>query len=307
MQDIPNLQRLDAETGKVALRNAVVAAWFVHRPVHEIGAAVAAMLDDYRSYIPTQALRWVVPNASAEQWKPVADRTLPGIQRLLDGAGMQARDMTSFRIADLSGGAAAFEFRFAGKPKRRPMPPAGSLVQVTLPIETAHAAYADGLVERVVQLGSRLDFSYGYCAPALRFRELGLVRHYDDLRGLAVRHPGYDVENNLLAAWELGLRVRGARWLTLLGPELQAALGGAEALASGLASPIEVLPIGRALMIRAGAVPELGDVNRRIDTPLLRQVAGVLEPVTAFDERHLVFSRFEEDDLLLQRWERRFL
>jgi hypothetical protein len=307
MQDLPTIVQKDAESGKIALRNAVVLACFVHRPVHEICEHVAAMLDEYLSCIPADALTWAIPNASAEQWKPIDQKTLPGIKKLLDPQGAKARDLTSFRLADSAGEAPAFEFRFAGKPKSYKSPPAGSLVQMVFPIETAREAYVDGLVDRVKRLSAMIDFSYGYCSPALLYRELRLVYAYPDLRGLAMRHAGYDVQNNLQAAWGMGVRARGARWITMLGTQLQAELGGAAKLERAFGGTIGVEPLGTALMIRAGRVPEIGDTNRREDTPLLRTLAKVLEPVTAFDEKDLVFGRFEDDDVLLQRWERRFL
>ena len=307
MQEVPPIVQKDAESGKIALRNAVVLAFFVHRPVHEICEVVLAMLDEYLSCIPPDALKWAIPNASAEQWKPVDPKTLPGIRKLLDPQGVKARDLTSFRLADSAGEAPAFEFRFAGKPKSYKSPPAGSLVQAVFPIATAGEAYVEGLVERVKRLGAMIDFAYGYCSPALLYRELRLVYAYPDLRGLAMRHPGYDVQNNLQAAWGMGLRVRGARWITLLGPQLQAELGGAAKLERALGDSFGVEALGNGLMIRAGRVPEIGDTNRREDTPLLRTLARVLEPVTAFDEKDLVFGRFEDDDVALQRWERRFL
>jgi len=311
MHEVPTLVHKDPETGKVAVRNAVVLAWFVHRPVHEICGSVAAMLDEYLSCIPADALKWAIPNASAEQWRPVDQKTLPGIRKLLDPQGAKARDITSFRLADSAGEAPAFEFRFVGKPKSYKSPPACSLVQAVFPIETAREAYVDGLLERVKRLSAMIDFAYGYCSPALLYRELRLVYAYPEIRGLAMRHHGYDVQNNLQAAWSMGLRTRGARWITLLGPELQAELGGAarieQALGDSTHHAISVERLGPALMIRAGRSPEIGDTNRREETPLLRRLAKVLEPVTAFDEKDLVFARFEDDEVLLQRWERRFL
>ena len=59
-------------------------------------------------------------------------------------------------------------------------------------------------------------------------------------------------------------------------------------------------------MMRAGNVPEIGDRARKVGTPLLRLVAKVLRPVTAFKE--IVLLRvFGHDEEFLDKWERRFL
>jgi len=156
MQEAPIICQKNAESGKVALRNAVVLAYFVHRPAHEICGSVAAMLDEYLSCIPADALKWAIPNASAEQWKPVDQKTLPGIKKLLDPQGVKARELTSFRLADSAGEAPAFEFRFVGKPKSYKSPPACSLVQVVFPIETAREVLRTdpGMVRHLFVSGS---------------------------------------------------------------------------------------------------------------------------------------------------------
>jgi hypothetical protein len=102
-------------------------------------------------------------------------------------------------------------------------------------------------------------------------------------------------------------RVRGARWITILGPDLVKKLGGDSKLRKELPAPIVVSNVGPSVIIRAGVTPELGDVNRKLDTPLLKKVAKVLEPVTLFEELDMLsyFANFDEDTL--KRWERRFL
>jgi hypothetical protein len=60
-------------------------------------------------------------------------------------------------------------------------------------------------------------------------------------------------------------------------------------------------------MIRAGDMPEIGDVNKRQGTPLLREVAAALEPVSVFDDPALLGNFANHDEDLLKRWERRLL
>ena len=112
---------------------------------------------------------------------------------------------------------------------------------------------------------------------------------------------------NEMTQLDIGTRVRGARWVTLLGPGPLERLGGIGAIRKALPSTVEVCDVASIAMIRAGKTPELGDKNRKLDTPLLRALARVLEPITLFREVDLLshFANFDED--LLDRWERRFL
>jgi len=103
--------------------------------------------------------------------------------------------------------------------------------------------------------------------------------------------------------------VRGARWLSFLGPTIIEQLGGFEALSKAFVDPVTIEKVGHGIMIRAGKEPEIGDVNRQVDTPLLREVAKILEPITLFREEALIgldFADPDEDDFL-EQWEHRFL
>jgi hypothetical protein len=48
-------------------------------------------------------------------------------------------------------------------------------------------------------------------------------------------------------------------------------------------------------------------VNKRQGTPLLREVAAALEPVSVFDDPALLGNFANHDEDLLKRWERRLL
>jgi hypothetical protein len=137
------------------------------------------------------------------------------------------------------------------------------------------------------------------------YASLALVHPYNmDLKGagemfapLAFRHPGYDVPENDATCDKVGGLCRGARWVTLLGPTQTAALGGCDGIERGLAPGLTATPLAEGVMIQAGERPELGDVNRGEDVPLLRALARQLEPVTLFGDtflQSLLGARFED-------------
>jgi hypothetical protein len=181
------------------------------------------------------------------------------------------------------------------------------LLQINFPASYADDDRVDALFSLVTTLAQRLEPVSGYCSPSLLPSDAHQSAAFLALRPLALRFPGYDVAMNDLAALELGDRVRGARWISLLGPAPLAALGGLDALRTALPKPIEVLDLAGTVAIRAGRLPEIGDVNRREDTPLLKAVARALEPITLFSEVDLLSHFADFDEELLSRWERRFL
>jgi hypothetical protein len=307
MSDIKEILLKHSESGEIYLRNAVVFALFLDKPASEVADQVIAILDRFLALVPPGTLKWAIPSASAEQWRPLDDKVLVSIRKSMAPAAVRARDVSAFRLSDSEGEAPRYEFEFEGKPKVRRQPPPLNLLQMVFPIESVQAKRVKPFVDEVAAIAASVDYRYGYCSPALLYSELRLANAYMEIRGLAMRYPGYDVHQNILARLTLGKAVRGARWITLLGAPLLDEIGGIKALQRALKPPVALQDVGSGVMIRASEVPEIGDVNRQVDTPALRQVASVLEPITQFGERGLVFTQLEPDDVFLGRWERRFL
>jgi hypothetical protein len=204
--------------------------------------------------------------------------------------------------------APGYGVRFRGGPKDSLWPDERSLLQFYFPAGAADDA--DVFVAKARALAEPLPFVSGYASPSLQYSP-DLMRHeaMRKARAVAARYPGYDVHYNQRSAVDQGDFVRGARWLTFLGPAVLKKLGGAKAIDRALSAPVTVTPVGHGLMIRASQEPEIGDENKRLRTPGLRQVGKLLEPVTNFDDTALVGAGFAEDatDPLLLKWQRRFV
>jgi hypothetical protein len=265
------------------------------------------LLDAYLQMIPAGTLKWAVPSATAEQWRALDAATLARCKAALAPEGAAKRRLTSFHLSDCGAAAPTYAFDLVGMPRGEDFPEAVTLVQMSFPTELVDEDVVEQFVAQVRKMGQMIDFSSGYCAPALLFSTLHIEDAYSNMRGLALRHPGYDVHGNDRSRLRIGQRSRGARWITFLGPALLARLGGQDALQRQLPSPITVEDVGAGVLIRAGTAPEIGDVNRRLEVPLLRAVAKALEPVTWFGEPHLLAYFANYDEALLERWERRLL
>src|SRR5262249_25640515 len=145
------------------------------------------------------------------------------------------------------------------------------LVEVRWPSEFPEQLGFDAFVDWVSKLGEMVPYRSGYASPALS-------RGWEDLSHLqegarhmgppALRHPGYDLPENDATASFMGKdQCRGARWLTLLGPALVEQLGGQEQMKKQLDAGVTIAKSGAGLLLRAGAKPEIGDVNRGDVTP----------------------------------------
>ena len=308
-QQKPILKK-DPDDGTVLLRDGVTLAFFLPMPFGEVAVAVLAAVDSYLATLPPDALKWGAVGANADEWKPVTRTTVSRARVLLEGAGPAKRAMTAFTLAEteLGGGAPIRGVQVVGSKPDPDLPDERNLVQFFFPAESLEPGQVEAFVTAAKGLAKLLPFDFGYGSPALQWSELHADEALDAAWGLAVRYPGYDVQYNEPSRSYLEGKLRGARWLTFLGPDFVARLGGKNAIRVKLPSEVVVQDAGHGTLLRSGTLPELGDRNRRASTPLLRAVAKLLEPETRFEEPALEGSAFGEDrEDEFHAWERRFL
>lgn len=304
------IRKKDPDSGTLYLRDGVTLAFFLPPPFGDVALRALEAFDRYLAAVPAGALRWAVVGADAGEWKPLAKTTVGRCRALLTGDGPRKRSLTAFFLADgdSGGDAPGYGVQLVGNKPDPEMPDELNLLQMFFPSEVVAPDRVEVFVADACRIAEALPYVSGYGSPGLQWSELESGDAFAAARALAKRHLGYDVQYNELGRSDLDTRVRGARWLTFLGPALVARLGGAEVIRGKLPRAVGVQPVGHGLLIRAGALPEIGDRNRREDTPLLRAVAAVLEPVTLFDEAALLQSEFGSDhEDEVQAWERRFL
>lgn len=179
--------------------------------------------------------------------------------------------------------------------------------RMVLPVESGDSP---DLVIRLAQDAlAEFPLDSGYCGYSLLWdRDPSVDRAICEWAApLLRRHPGlgYGKPVSIANASEMGLAV--VNWLTLLGPELTAAMKGGDALAQNAPAEVGVLPLGQGgAMLRAGEAPGLGDVNRRDPLPLYQAVGRLVAPVVAPDEAldEVAVDGMEGDDAY--DWLRRF-
>ncbi len=294
--------------GRVALRNGIAVAFFFEKPPELIAPSIASALDAYIAAIPPGVLKYAVTSASAGQFKPFGPRTIAACRKQLTPAGVAKRDLTEIRLNSGGAQASQYEFQFVAPRPDDATPEAVSVLNMVFPVDVVGGGREERFCLTLREISESLDYLCGHCSPTLvpMLYALGSMTS-KELRGLAMRYPGYDLPSNRGTSFFLGQRVRGASWMTWLGPELTAVLGGVAALEKRLPKPFKLEELTKGVMIRAGIVPEMGDVNQQIDTPLLRKLAAVLEPVTFFGDQYSTIYQTFGDKELLRRWERRFL
>lgn len=125
-----------------------------------------------------------------------------------------------------------------------------------------------------------------------------------ELFGRAMRHHGVDMDNYWTAALTGTGTVRGVSWLTMLGDDAVAELGGLPAIREALDEGITVRESTHAVIIQAGDKPMVGDVNHGDRLPLLRSVYELVRPLhTAMvDAAHPFVMGRDDDEERTEAW-----
>ncbi|MHC4103657.1 MAG: type VI immunity family protein [Planctomycetota bacterium] len=307
MNAIKSIQLKDRKTGKVYVRNGVSLTFFLDQFVHECSDELTTVFDRFVESTPPNALKWAVVSATSDYWREVDAKVMKRMRDSLAPAGARKRKFTAFRVNDFGGEAPQYGFTLSDRDRDEEWIDSRNLVQMTFPLSIVNEEHVEDLWSLIAEFTALLKPVSGYCSPSLLPADSLLSAAFAKITNIALRHPGYDVAMNNMTQLHIGARVRGARWVTLLGHSPLEQLGGMTALRSALPPEVEVRDVASIAMIRAGRTPEIGDKNKKLDTPLLRAVARIIEPITLFREVDLLsyFANFDED--LLKSWERRFL
>lgn len=180
-----------------------------------------------------------------------------------------------------------------------------SEVRAAFPVEM-FAGDVGRFVALVKAFAARVPFFFGYAGFSFS-QAMELMRRQSNdalVVPAAMRFSGIEVEGQIAGtALSCSENIKGVNWLTLLGWAFVEQLGGRAALRAQLSETIELHDFPAGLMIQAGSLPGIGDVNAGERLPLYREVHRVLTRIRV--RSHCVFGRhFGVDET--RRWMDRF-
>jgi hypothetical protein len=302
--------RYPASGPPYAARDGVIVALFVRESHATLAPKVGALFDAYLAVVGEDALQFIV---SSEEWKPLTPRRRARARRRMSTAAAKGlpNEFLNMKGGGDEADVGAYGFFYVGTDlEAEGRERHASAIELWLPTEVVERRGLDAFTLDVLGLASNVPFSSGYCSLAFNVEvadEIAVER--DVTTPLAMRHPGMDLHMIDNTASFMGDGIRGAYWLTLVGPTaLQALRLDADGLCEGLDDPaITVYELDHGVAIRAGDELRPGDVNIGDRLPLTRKVAAVLEPVTIVQD-YAAFG-FDTDDPVTRfiEWQRRHL
>ncbi len=298
---------VEKKSGAIQLRSGVVQAFFLPTPFVNVVNGILIAFERYLRRIPAGALHWRSIGASSEEWRPFDKHTIHRCLDQLDAEAARERPLSYFELrdGDTADDAPGYSVSVIGQPEDPEFPEERNLLQFVYPSDVLRPEGIESFVQETLVCAELLPFVSGYASPALFCSNEDAWRA---ARAPAKRYPGFDLHDNINTRLEINGLVRGARWLTLLGPDQVVSLGGEASIIKCLPDTVVVLPAGAGLMARVSPLPELYDTRAKTDMTAMKALAELLEPITLFEESALYCTEFiAQDDDRLRSWERRFL
>ena len=99
--------------------------------------------------------------------------------------------------------------------------------------------------------------------------------------GVARRFPGLELDAPVYQVRRLHDGIKGVNWLTFVGNRLLDRLGGESAITDHIDHRFTVTRHPSAILIQAGHLPDIGDVNRGLVPEAYQHLARLLRPIRA--------------------------
>lgn len=294
---------IDGRYGGPMLRDGLIVTFFKQAPFPQWAPEVTAAFDYWLSAAPADAITHALVGARATRVAAVQANTVARCRSQLDAGKAAQREISSIELGGPQKVNPSWLCDVWGGLDATPGSTRTNYVQMRLPRHWLDAT-GDNLETFTLNCAQLLTFDSAYASLALHWStDAELTRAASKIPGIALRHPGLDLHHHKDLRFTLGRRVVGARWLTLLGPDLAHELGGEAELRARISDDVNVQAIPRGVALRAKGPPRAGDVNLGDPLPELQSMAVALESVTHFEET----SKLLVNPETLERWQRRFL
>lgn len=284
------------------IRESVNISFYMRRPHKEVVQEVMRSLEIYRHAVGAEKLAWY-PDREGD-WQELDDEGWEFNRwKMLHPQG------ATILLDETPNSVTGYMFTYRGWPlDALPFnrdPGVVCVVAFWLPTEFLEAHGPGRVRELALELGSRLPFTSGHAGLSFQFPEQ-VAGYTESIRELCFRYPGMDMPMANSLHLDLGLRLRGAYWLTFLGQPVLGRLGGAAGLRARLHSPgttVQELEAERAV-VTLGEWPEAGDLEQGRTLPEYRELAQILKP-WRYRLRKRSWGGFTEEEI--RRWDRRFI
>ncbi len=293
--------------GVVVARPTFSITLFSNKPISEFSDGVLQAFENYRKLLGDDVLRFYSTSTMQKHRKT----TKRAISMPADWFGPEAPSSEDYGIeyidVDVFNEAPRARFSFSGlegvlhyETERK----SASMLRVVLPFSMGEQS--EEMLAFVEGLCDVIPFQSGQAGYALEHSRYFVEEAHEFAVAKSMRHPGLDVHNEESSeGYAVGwTRIRNVGWLTMLCEEFVSKLGGRPELEHGA-----IMDVPGGVILKAGASPAVGDVNRRDDLPAYREAYAYVEPLAdeaAEASPWFMFFRSAGSAERTEAWFRRF-
>lgn len=284
-------------------------ALYTGEDLTSIPEAVLHIYDRFLAVCPPERLRWYATE-NMTRHKPVVPRVLDMLPGWLK-PGAPARKMINIHLKD----SASFDeapkdsfWVYGIEAASHGHGVEANSIRCTFPGRWG-VENADEFFEFVADACAHFPFMSGHAGLVLEtspyYRSDGHIAAWR----LSMQHPGFDISNPVTDPNRLRRDgIKGVNWLTILGPEFIRRIGGVTQIRNKLPTSVDVVEVGRGVILRAGPIPRWGHVNRQDLLPDYRAVYKLVAPLQdPIVQRYTSFSLPGGDHKMkTTAWLRRF-
>jgi Protein of unknown function (DUF3396) len=281
---------------------------FTPIPFRESAVLYRRLLEQYLRIVPKDIFKWQNLGGTAAQYKPLTKSAFTTIDSWLSlkksyGAGCAIWLKDGSAITDTG----EHLLRLWGRDIKEKEDDSNFLA-LRFPVHGSSLAEPIALRDAIYGLLQDLPFYSGYFGYTLNVSTLLRVSGYkqkinERAYAAARRFLGLEITDPVFENETMAACLRPPSWVTFLGAELIAKLGGKDYFQKQLTGDFLIHPLGHGLAIQAGSLPLLADRNREEDvSPEQRLLARILSPLYPKEPRRL-FSEvpYEETKWYFQR------
>jgi hypothetical protein len=287
------------EQGRVVLRIGLLTTLYFDTGSMPVGReAVAQCIADYLAMCREQ-LRWAL-HPKGGGWRELSKNPVPTPAEWFAESRPAENDIWEFYYHGGDSADESSDFRVYGVGARKwqsELHGRLSFLSAALPL-TWFADHAGSFPEFVLGWCRRLRPMHGYAGLGiLDSPDAGVAEAHKQMTyGLARRFPGLEADYPISHVHYLKDGIKGVNWLTVLSTPWLERLGGLPTLQTELAEPFRLHEYDGGLVIQAGAMPQLGDSNRKLQIAEYRRLARVLRPIRVSDHASFpAWSGFDEE------------
>ena len=158
-------------------------------------------------------------------------------------------------------------------------------------------------------MGQMFSYDFGQAGFAINWNHLGENKRgvLRVMNSLANRYPGLDMSYPFCTKFIASKGIKCANWLTFLNTDYCDRLGGLPVLRKKFDKSVVIHDANNnGVIIQAGPLPEIGDVNRQKNLPIYHQVGKELAPIRCREHPPIFGPGGFADKEVTEKWLSRF-